>query len=834
MKNLLKEIKEKEKDIKKYSEEELLSKIELVKKNKNKNNSLITDWFALVQEVSFRELGLRHFDTQLLGGLFLNEGTVVEMKTGEGKTLVSTLPISYNALDKRGTHVVTVNEYLAERDQKWMGKIYKKLTLSCGLVKNKQSLYQKKKNYNCDITYVTNSELVFDYLKDSCTYRKEEIRQRPLSFCLVDEIDSILIDEARTPLILSDETERENIHKLYIAKEITENLQKNIDFEIDEKRRDISLTEKGYNYLKEKLGKTTLYDPNDPWINILLNALKAEYLYKQDKDYMVSENQIRIIDEFSGRIMEDRRWGMGLHDAVEIKENVSLGKPTKTKASITYPNFFKLYPKLSGMTGTAQTNEKEFKDIYNLEVIVLPTHQTVIRKDLPDLIYQKDLNKWKAVLKQAKECFKIGQPILIGTSSIEKSEFLSELFKESKIPHQLLNARPENVNRESEIVAQAGKLHAVTIATNMAGRGTDIILGGNINFEVKQELLKLLLDKENNSNKNTYNFEINKIFNEYKENRTLLEENLKGLPYSLEDAKDSLKQLYNLLKTIKLINWKKDNLAVKNLGGLFVLGTERHETRRIDDQLRGRAGRQGDPGVSQFYISLDDDLINIFGGNRIKTIVAKIIDNPDLPLESKFLTTSIEKAQKKVESYNYEVRKNLLEYDKIINIQRNQLYKIRNEILFLKNPAKTILRLNEFYIDKNLYNYSKSLLNRKLEALFESYCNYFLFKNKRKSKKTSYYKELLISQDLKIGQANFYKLNYFANQNYKFLLEFIDEYWRQHIERMTFVKDTINLRAYGQENPLLEYNEEAIEAFNYMLIEIRLCMLYYFINNKFL
>lgn len=549
---------------------------------------------------------------------------------------------------------------------------------------------------------------------------------------------------------------------------------------------------------------------------------------------MVSENQIRIIDEFSGRIMEDRRWGMGLHDAVEIKENVPLGKPTKTKASITYPNFFKLYPKLSGMTGTAQTNEKEFKDIYNLEVIVLPTHQTVIRKDLPDLIYQKDLNKWKAVLKQAKECFKIGQPILIGTSSIEKSEFLSELFKESKIPHQLLNARPENVNRESEIVAQAGKLHAVTIATNMAGRGTDIILGGNINFEVKQELLKLLLDKENNSNKNTYNFEINKIFNEYKENRTLLEENLKGLPYSLEDAKDSLKQLYNLLKTIKLINWKKDNLAVKNLGGLFVLGTERHETRRIDDQLRGRAGRQGDPGVSQFYISLDDDLINIFGGNRIKTIVAKIIDNPDLPLESKFLTTSIEKAQKKVESYNYEVRKNLLEYDKIINIQRNQLYKIRNEILFLKNPAKTILRLNEFYIDKNLYNYSKSLLNRKLEALFESYCNYFLFKNKRKSKKTSYYKELLISQDLKIGQANFYKLNYFANQNYKFLLEFIDEYWRQHIERMTFVKDTINLRAYGQENPLLEYNEEAIEAFNYMLIEIRLCMLYYFINNKFL
>ena len=685
MKKFLSEIKIESTQLINKNEEELINQIEKIKKRAQKESleKLIPEWFALVQEISYRKIGLKHYDTQLLAGLFLHQGNIVEMKTGEGKTLASTLAVSLNALVKKGVHVVTVNDYLAERDQKWMGKIYTGLGLTSGLVKSNSNTYEKKKSYEADITYVTNSELVFDFLRDSSSYYRSEIVQRPFNYCVIDEIDSILIDEARTPLILSTVKEATNINKLYLSKILANFLEKENDFQIDEKRKEINLTEKGYQKTKEKLGKKSLYDSDDPWILEILNALKAKYIFKLNKDYIVLNNKILIVDEFTGRIMEDRRWSLGIHEAIETKENVEVGGGTKTKSSITYQNFFTLYPKLAGMTGTAKTTEKEFKDIYNLNVVVLPTAKTLIRKDLSDFVYQTELSKWKAVLKVAQECFETGQPLLIGTASVEKSEFLSDLFKISKLPHQVLNAKPENVFRESEIVAQAGEKFAITIATNMAGRGTDIILGGNPMFKVKQKISEIINKKKNNQHEILFektetkiNELIENIIEEYSEKKNLdfLENDIAGLPYSLETSLTSLCNLYNYLYKEIIPLWEKENKIVKDLGGLFVLGTERHETRRIDNQLRGRAGRQGDPGISKFYVSLEDELIKVFGGDSIKRWVEYLIEDKDLPLEADLLTKSIENAQQKIETYNYEMRKNVFQYDDILNTQRKQLF----------------------------------------------------------------------------------------------------------------------------------------------------------------
>ena len=658
MKNLIYDIKIENTKLAQKGDEELEKNIIQVKKRAKDESldKLIVEWFALVQEVAFRKIGLKHFDTQLLAGIFLHQGKIVEMKTGEGKTLASTLPVALNALSQKGVHVVTVNDYLAERDQKWMGKVYNGLGLTVGLVKSTSTLSEKRASYNSDITYVTNSELVFDYLRDSSAYNLNELVQRPFNYCVIDEIDSILIDEARTPLILSTLKGEGNINKLYLAKAIANYLTKDLHFELDEKRREINLTEVGYKEAKEKLGKKTLYDPDDPWILELLNALKARYIFKLNKDYIVLNNKVLIVDEFSGRVMEDRRWSLGIHEAVEIKESVELGGGTRTKSSITYQNFFTLYPKLAGMTGTAKTTEKEFQDIYNLEVLVLPTEKPLIRKDLPDLVYQTELSKWKAVLSESKQCFEKGQPVLIGTASVEKSEFLSELFTLSKIPHQILNAKPENVTRESEIVAQAGERSAITIATNMAGRGTDIILGGNPIFKVKQKLTDFLLDdnKDNkNERQNNKSIEIetfiSNTFEDYNRQNILpkLKEDIQNIPYSLETSLETLRVFYSYLYNKIYKEWETENRIVKDLGGLFVLGTERHETRRIDNQLRGRAGRQGDPGNSQFFISLEDELIKVFGGDSIKRWVEYLIQDKDVPLESDLLTKSLENAQKK-------------------------------------------------------------------------------------------------------------------------------------------------------------------------------------------
>jgi len=833
MKKFISEIKEKTQNLSEKTEEELNFQIEKIKK-RAKIESLdacLIDWFSLVKEVSFREIGLKHFDTQFLAGFYLHQGNIVEMKTGEGKTLASTLPVSLNALTKKGVHVVTVNDYLAERDQKWMGKIYSGLGLTSGLVKNNSTTAQKKKNYNCDITYVTNSELVFDFLRDSSAYYKNEIVQRPFNYCVIDEIDSILIDEARTPLILSTFQGKTNINKLYLAKVIANILEKEKDFQVDEKRREVNLTEKGYKKAKEKLGKKSLYDPEDPWILEILNALKAQYIFKLNKDYIVLNNKVLIVDEFTGRIMEDRRWSLGIHEAVEIKEKVELGGGTKTKSSITYQNFFTLYPKLAGMTGTAKTTEKEFKDIYNLDVIVIPTEKPLARKDLSDFVYQTELAKWKSVLGQAKKCFEIGQPLLIGTSSVEKSEFLSDLFKISKLPHQVLNAKPENVVRESEIIAQAGKRGAITIATNMAGRGTDIILGGNPMFTVKQKIADLILEKKSEKKSKKIEELIEKIFEEYSTTKdfSILENDIKTLPFSLENCLESLKILYDYLYQEILPEWKKENQAVKNVGGLFVLGTERHETRRIDDQLRGRAGRQGDQGISQFFVSLEDELIKVFGGDSIKRWVEYLIEEKDMPLESDLLTKTLENAQKKVELYNYELRKNVFQYDDILNNQRKQLFQARNEILSTNIFHDLILRFGESLLDSELEKNNVFDISSQLEKRFD--CYFFYSKEPKKVAKTLSYQEIWISIDLRFAESNLYQKNFLAKNRGNNILSIIDFYWTEHLDRMSYIRETINWRAYGQQNPLVEYNIEAFKSFQLMFEQIRSCMLYYSLNN---
>jgi preprotein translocase subunit SecA len=864
MKKLIYEIKLESNKLSQKTDEELNQVIQQVKKefnaNKGKNlkiypENIIIQWFGLVQEISFRKIGLKHFDTQLLAGLFLHQGNIVEMKTGEGKTLVSTLPVALNALSGKGVHVVTVNEYLAERDQKWMGKIYEGLGLSVGLVKSTNTTFEKQKSYQADITYITNSELVFDYLRDNSAYNVNELVQRPFNFCLIDEIDSVLIDEARTPLILSNSKKNENKKKLYLAKAYADTLEKELDFQLDEKRKDINLTEKGYKKLLEKLGKRTLYDPKDAWILEILNALKAKYFFKLNKDYIILKNKIVIVDEFTGRIMEDRRWSMGLHEAIEMKEKVQIGGGTKTKSSITYQTFFPLYPKLAGMTGTAKTTEQEFQEIYNLKVIVLPTVKPLIRKDLPDLVYQTELAKWKAVLNESKNCFEKGQPVLIGTASIEKSEFLADLFKFSKIPHQVLNAKPENLARENEIIAQAGKKYAVTIATNMAGRGTDIILGGNPIFEVKEQILKLIMESLPKNNIATHfikkeleslitkeeeNLIINWVTNikkDYNYNQKLpqnLLNDIQNLPYSLDRCEEKLKVLYDFLSPKFKQIWEKENAEIKSLGGLFVLGTERHETRRIDNQLRGRAGRQGDPGLSQFFVSLEDELIQIFGGNSIGKWVEFLIQDKDVPLESDFLTKSLENAQKKVELYNYDLRKNVFQYDEVLSLQREKIFEARKEIIFKNISPDFFFRLTEISFDEL---YSENSLNN-LENEFEALAGPYSFTSQKSqlnvretTQKLKAYQEIWISYDLRFASGDLYQIGLLKNTKAFILLKILDFFWTEHIERMGYIRETINWRAYGQQNPLVEYNLEAFDSFKTMFAEIKSSMIYYYLNR---
>jgi len=884
MKNLqtkLLNIKAEASELSYKSDEELNEKIQKIKKKLEveKNlDSITIEWYALVQELSFRHLKLRHFDMQLLAGLILLDGNVIEMKTGEGKTLTSTLPVSIKALEKKGAHVITVNEYLAERDQKTLGGLYQRLGLTSALVKNSNTLFEKKKSYSSDITYVTNSEVVFDYLKDCSASNLNEIVQRPLHYCIIDEIDSILIDEARTPLILSGTGSEANIDKLFKAKDIIKILEKNIDFIVDEKRKDVFLTEEGYEKLKnffllrKQIFKTTnIYDFDNPWINYILSALRAEQLYLLNRDYIILEKKINIVDQFTGRVMEDRRWSAGLHEAIEAKENVPVKERTETKLSITYQNFFPLYSSFSGMSGTVISVEKELKNIYEIEVCEIPTVEPMIRKDLPDKVYKTQMGKWNAIVKESIESYEKGQPLLIGTTSIEKSEFLSQLFNTSGIPHQVLNAKPENLKRENEIIARAGELRAVTIATNMAGRGTDIILGGNINFRIKEHFFDMLSNKDklikvSYSNSNTF-FEKKEeefFLSIKKEYATKIEElisDIENLPYSLENAENSLKEWYQFLLLNEKKKWQQENAKVKELGGLKILGTERHESRRIDDQLRGRSGRQGDPGISQFFIALDDELLLLFGGKRIQSFFTILGDNvDDQPLEAGFLTKSIQKAQEKIEDLQFETRKNMLEYDMVINSQFQIFFDCRKELLFKKNISTILLRYKEKFVDT--YFFSNSVLkkffqfftfskivrrikkffstNKKKDQDFKKFYNdatirRFLgpYWKKFLKKKASSFQHIWNAHDLNFHSLDFEQKSQSDNLRFPltFYLDILDNLWTKHIENLSYIRETNNWKAYGQQNPINEYTVSSYLLFRELLNEVEFSFL---MENAFL
>lgn len=832
---LVKKILEKEDFLKSFSSNDLREKFQNLKNKKFNEKIVLVESFAILREMAWRTIGLKHFPTQILGGLILHQGKIAEMKTGEGKTFVATLPASLNALGGKGVHLVTVNDYLAKRDAIWMGKVYQSIGLSCGLIQQNMSQRERKNNYSKDITYVTNTELGFDFLRDNCASKLEDLVLKPFHYCIIDEVDSILIDEARTPLILGGMKDSQ-VGKYIQADEISKLLLVDFDFEIDKKRNSIQLTEKGIYKIENLLNLQDLYDPKDPWISYILNALKANNLYQKNKDYTVQNKKIMIVDEFTGRIMPDRRWSGGLHQAIEAKEGLWIQGETQTLGLITYQNFFIVYEKIAGMTGTAKTAEDEFKKIYNLDVVVLPPNKPLKRQDLPDLLYKNQLSKWKAVAKECEINYKVGRPVLIGTASIQDSEILSEILKEMRIPHQLLNAKPENVQRESEIIAQAGRKYAVTIATNMAGRGTDIILGGNLNTLIKTQVLnlfQLIFEKENFQKIETPSLKmyLKKLLKEMMDKNlslSFLKDEINRLPeIEVSDSNISilLLKIYQEISQIIFPNWKKENEEIKILGGLYVIGTQRHESRRIDNQLRGRAGRQGDPGKSRFFISLEDDLIRIFGGERIGKIMDLFVGKEDdSPMESKLLTNTLDESQKKVENFYYESRKKIFEYDEILNKQRQFLYAERKIILETKNFRELILQYCEDFIEEFLFN-SKFQSDTDLKNLgfflgIDVDLN-FLNSLKKEDLFEIFCEQIWIAYDLKQASFETYETGLLKNLQKKFILNQIDEAWMTHLQKMNLLRDTIGWRGYGQRDPLLVYKEEAFKFFVEMIYKIR-------------
>ncbi|MEO1591158.1 MAG: preprotein translocase subunit SecA, partial [Cyanobacteria bacterium J06632_22] len=720
----VKEINLLEEDMQALSDEALSAKTDEFRKRLDEGEDLddiLTEAFAVIREASKRVLGLRHYDVQLIGGMVLHEGQIAEMKTGEGKTLVSTLPVYLNALTGKGAHVVTVNDYLARRDAELMGQVHRFMGLSVGLIQQGMSPSERMKNYRCDITYGTNSEFGFDYLRDNMATDINAVVQRPFNFCVIDEVDSILIDEARTPLIISGQVERPS-EKYVKASEVARGLEAETDYEVDEKARNVLLTDEGFEKAENLLGVTDLFDAKDPWAHFIFNAVKAKELFVKDVNYIVRNSEIVIVDEFTGRVMPGRRWSDGLHQAIEAKEHAEIQPETQTLASITYQNFFLLYPKLSGMTGTAKTEEAEFEKIYDLEVTIIPTNRPIARDDMADVVYKTEEAKWRALAQECADMHEAGRPVLVGTTSVEKSEVLSVLLQQLEVPHNLLNAKPENVERESEIVAQAGRRGAVTIATNMAGRGTDIILGGNADYmarlKAREYFMPRLVKPEDDEfsvaqvplakgkKRPAQGFEPGKKVKTWKASPQIFPTELSGdTEQVLKDAVDFAVKAYGSQSLSELDAEDKVAVAaekaptedpvieklrdayskiydeydqftsvehneVVDLGGLHVIGTERHESRRVDNQLRGRAGRQGDPGSTKFFLSLQDNLLRIFGGDRVAGLMNAFRVEEDMPIESGMLTRSLEGAQKKVETYYYDIRKQVFEYDEVMNNQR--------------------------------------------------------------------------------------------------------------------------------------------------------------------
>ncbi len=825
-----------DKDMQSLSDEELQYKTVEFKERLNKGETLddiLPEAYGVVREASHRVLGMKHFRVQLMGGIILHQGRIAEMKTGEGKTLVATLPAYLNGLTGKGVHIVTVNDYLAKRDRQWMGKVYEFLGLSVGCIVHGMNSSERKMAYNCDITYGTNNEFGFDYLRDNMVIYKEEMVQRKLYYAIVDEVDSILIDEARTPLIISGRGEQST--ELYrtadaFVKTLTGRIidpqeeksdpfdreikEEVVDFVIDEKARSCNLTEKGTAKAESYFGLENLADPNNMEIAHHINqALKARYIMKRDIDYVVKDGEVIIVDEFTGRLMYGRRYSEGLHQAIEAKEGLHVKSESKTLATITFQNYFRMYEKLAGMTGTAKTEEAEFTEIYGMDVVEIPTNKPVIRKDFPDVVYKNEEAKFRAIVEEIKERHSTGQPILVGTISIEKSELLSNMLKKEGIPHQVLNAKYHE--KEAEIVAQAGRFGAVTIATNMAGRGTDIVLGGNPEYLAKLDLKK-----------KGYSEEVISIVDSFIE--TDDEEVLK--------AREEYRKLYEKHK----IETDKNAEKVIQVGGLHIIGTERHESRRIDNQLRGRSGRQGDPGSSRFYISLEDDLMRLFGGDKIREMVDNLNMPDDEPLEHKLLTRSIENAQRKVEGNNFAIRKHVLQYDDVMNKQREVIYGERRRVLEGENLREHILGMLRSIIEKAVEMYTmESKYPEEWDIIgLENYLsNIFLPKGILKIEDIeSLDKDSLVDRLYNIGEER-YKLKEeeigeetFREIERVILLQVVDSKWMDHIDAMDQLRQGIGLRAYGQEDPVRAYQIEGFDMFEEMNHSIQEDTLRYLFN----
>ena len=771
-------------------------------------DDILPDAFAAVREAAERVLGLRPYYVQLLGGIALHQGRIAEMKTGEGKTLTEALPAYLNALTGKGVHIVTVNDYLAGRDQEWIGKIFRFMNLSVGVIAPEMPFAKKKEAYAADITYGTNNEFGFDYLRDNMVVSKDKMVQRGHNFAIVDEVDSILIDEARTPLIISGKGGKSSENYI-IANRFARSLHEGLDFVIEEKEKSVSLTEDGIAKAEKYYKVDNLSDVDNTELNhYIRQALKANYIMKKDADYIVSDGEVLIVDEFTGRIMIGRRYNEGLHQAIEAKENVRIRDENKTLATITFQNYFRLYKKLSGMTGTAKTEEQEFTGIYDLDVVVIPTNLPMIRRDENDQIYTTVQGKNKAILQDIEECHKTGQPVLVGTVTVEKSEELSKLLGRKGIPHNVLNAK--NHKKEAEIIAQAGRKGAVTIATNMAGRGTDIMLGGNPEYMAKSKM-----------EKDGYPSDIIEAATSFA--KTEDEEVLR--------AKAEYDRHYKAFKEIT----DKEKEEVVALGGLRIIGTERHESRRIDNQLRGRSGRQGDPGSSVFYISLEDDIARIFGGDKLKSVTEWLKVEEDMPISNKIISNQIEKAQKMVESRNYSVRKHVLSYDNVMNKQREIIYGERNKVLTGVDVHDQILKMIDplaeeiigYYADyKEDYNawdyedFNKSLEQRLLPAgsnlmtpeLAGCFDVYKL--------KEAVVKLATESYEQKIAKAKEDGFD-FSECERVFLLKNVDKQWMDHIDAMDQLRKGIGLRAYGQRDPVIAYQQEGFEMFDEMVKRIQ-------------
>ena len=890
----VKEIALLEKDIQALSDDELRGKTAEFRKRLEEDedlDDLLTEAFAVVREAGVRVLGMRHYDVQLIGGMVLHDGQIAEMKTGEGKTLVATLPAYLNALSGKGVHVVTVNDYLARRDAEWMGQVHRFLGLSVGLIQQGMSPAERRKNYGCDITYGTNSEFGFDYLRDNMASSIEEVVQRPFNFCIIDEVDSILVDEARTPLIISGQVDRPQ-EKYVQAAELARQLETETDYEVDEKARNVLLTDEGFEKAENLLGVTDLFDPKDPWAHFVFNAVKAKELFVKDVNYIVRNDEVVIVDEFTGRVMPGRRWSDGLHQAIEAKEHVDIQPKTQTLASITYQNFFLLYDKLSGMTGTAKTEEAEFEKIYDIEVTIIPTNRPIARNDVSDVVYKTEIAKWKALAQECAEMHETGRPVLVGTTSVEKSELLSGLLQQLNVEHNLLNAKPENVERESEIVAQAGRSGAVTIATNMAGRGTDIILGGNGDYMARLKIREYLMPKivrpddeqgfgvarvaATGGKSGAKGFQANgkkqktwkaspEIFPTELSNDT--EKALKEAvafavktygPQSLSElaAEDKIATaaekaptddpaIQKLRDVYKLILGEYEALTdsehdrVIELGGLHVIGTERHESRRVDNQLRGRAGRQGDPGSTKFFLSLEDNLLRIFGGDRVAGLMNAFRVEEDMPIESGMLTRSLEGAQKKVETYYYDIRKQVFEYDEVMNNQRRAIYAERRRVLegdklkelVIGYGEQTMDDIVDAYINPELPSEEWDLDNivgkvKEFIYLLEDLTADQLENLSMGEIKTFLREQVHIAYDMKEGQVDKMKPGLMREAERFFILQQVDTLWREHLQQMDALRETVGLRGYGQKDPLIEYKSEGYEVFLDMMTGIRRNVVY--------